>query len=140
MRLGALWRHNDIMIRRIMLKMDYDILNVHFSYFIYLQSSTNTKLSSCFEYRELMIVSKYVVGGGLWRLLYINLSITSTRPLQSICSLFWLYVWYHYVYIHNLCTFYDSFQVMKFISNYINRQIQSTTGEKLSACSPSSTR
>jgi hypothetical protein len=41
-----------------------DIFNVHFSYFIYLQSSTNTKLSSCFEDRELMSVSKYVVGGG----------------------------------------------------------------------------
>jgi hypothetical protein len=55
-----------------------------------------------------MIVSKYFVGGGLWRLLNINLFITSVRPLKSIFSLFWLYIWYHYVYIHNFCTFYDS--------------------------------
>jgi hypothetical protein len=34
-----------------------------------------------------MIVSKYFVGGGLWRLLNINLFITSARPLKSICSL-----------------------------------------------------
>ena len=49
---------------------------------------------------------------------HINLFITSARPLKSICSLFWLYIWDHYVYIHvyNPCTFYDSFQVMKFIS------------------------
>jgi hypothetical protein len=46
-------------------------------------SSTNTKLSSCFEYRGLMIVSKYFVGGGLWRLLNINLFITSARPLNQ---------------------------------------------------------
>jgi hypothetical protein len=52
------------------------------------QSSTNTKLSSCFEYKGLMIVSKYFVGGGLWRLLNINLFITSARPLKSIFSLF----------------------------------------------------
>ena len=39
-----------------------------------------TVLSSCFEYRGLMIVSKYFVGGGLWRLLNINLFITSARP------------------------------------------------------------
>jgi hypothetical protein len=62
-----------------------------------------SKLSSCFEYRGLMIVSKYFVGGGLWRLLNINLFITSARPLKSIFSLFWLYIWDHYVYIHNLC-------------------------------------
>jgi hypothetical protein len=48
------------------------------------QSSTNTKLSSCFEYRGLMIISRYVVGGGLWRLLNINLFRTSARPLKSI--------------------------------------------------------
>jgi hypothetical protein len=47
-----------------------------------------------------MIISKYFVGGGLWRLLNINLFITSTRPLKSIFSLFWLYIWDHY--IHNL--------------------------------------
>jgi hypothetical protein len=41
-----------------------------------------------FEYRELMIISKYFVGGGLWRLLNINLFITSARPLKSIFSLF----------------------------------------------------
>jgi hypothetical protein len=35
-----------------------------------------------------MIVSKYFVGGGLWRLLNINLFITSARPLKSIISLF----------------------------------------------------
>jgi hypothetical protein len=35
-----------------------------------------------------MIISKYVVGGGLWRLLNINLFITSGRPLKSIFSLF----------------------------------------------------
>jgi hypothetical protein len=35
-----------------------------------------------------MIVSKYVVGGGLWRLLNINLFITSARTLKSIVSLF----------------------------------------------------
>ena len=70
------------------------------------QSSTNTKLSSCFENRVLMIVSKYFVGGELWKLFNINLLIASIRPLKSD----------HYVYIHNLSTFYDSFQVMKFIS------------------------
>jgi hypothetical protein len=59
-------------------------------------SSTSTKLSSCFEYRGLMIISKYVVGGGLWRLLNINLFITSARPLKSIFALFggrlWRYI------------------------------------------------
>jgi hypothetical protein len=35
-----------------------------------------------------MIVSKYFVGGGLWRLLNINLLITSARTLKSIFSLF----------------------------------------------------
>jgi hypothetical protein len=40
------------------------------------------------EYRGLMIISKYFVGGGLWRLLNINLFITSARPLKSIFSLF----------------------------------------------------
>jgi hypothetical protein len=34
-----------------------------------------------------MIISKYFVGGGLWRLLNINLFITSARPLKSIFSL-----------------------------------------------------
>jgi hypothetical protein len=34
-----------------------------------------------------MIVSKYFAGGGLWRLLNINLFITSARPLKSIFSL-----------------------------------------------------
>jgi hypothetical protein len=34
-----------------------------------------------------MIVSTYFVGGGLWRLLNINLFITSARPLKSIFSL-----------------------------------------------------
>jgi hypothetical protein len=38
--------------------------------------------------RGLMIISKYFVGGGLWRLLNINLFITSARPLKSIFSLF----------------------------------------------------
>jgi hypothetical protein len=86
----------------------------------------NTKLSSWFEYRVLMIVSKYFAGGGLWRLLNINLFITSTRPLISIFSLFWLYIWDHYVYIHNLCTFYDSFQVMTILHQQ-NILIQSLT-------------
>jgi hypothetical protein len=49
-----------------------------------------------------IIKCTYFVGGGLWRLLNINLVITSARPLKSIFSLFWLYIWYHYVYIHNL--------------------------------------
>jgi hypothetical protein len=44
--------------------------------------------SSCFEHRGLMIISKYFVGGGLWRLLNINLFITSARHLKSIFSLF----------------------------------------------------
>jgi hypothetical protein len=35
-----------------------------------------------------MIVSKYFVGGGLWRLLNTNLFITWGRPLKSIFSLF----------------------------------------------------
>jgi hypothetical protein len=35
-----------------------------------------------------MIISKYFVGGGLWRLLNINLFITAARPLKSIFSLF----------------------------------------------------
>jgi hypothetical protein len=35
-----------------------------------------------------MIVSKYVVGGGLWRLLNINSFIISARPLKTIFSLF----------------------------------------------------
>jgi hypothetical protein len=35
-----------------------------------------------------MIISKYFVGGGLWRLLNIDLFITSARPLKSIFSLF----------------------------------------------------
>jgi hypothetical protein len=35
-----------------------------------------------------MIVSKYFAGGGLWRLLNINLFITAARPLKSIFSLF----------------------------------------------------
>jgi hypothetical protein len=35
-----------------------------------------------------MIISKYVVGGGLWRLLNINLFITAARPLKSIFSLY----------------------------------------------------
>jgi hypothetical protein len=35
-----------------------------------------------------MIVSKYFVGGGLWRLLNIDLFITSARSSKSICSLF----------------------------------------------------
>ena len=43
------------------------------------QSSTNTKLGSCFEYRGLMIESTYFVGGGLRRLLNINLFIASVR-------------------------------------------------------------
>ena len=47
-----------------------------------------------------MIITKYFVGGGLWRLLNINLFITSARPLKSIFSLFRLYIWDHY--IHNL--------------------------------------
>jgi hypothetical protein len=51
-----------------------------------LWSSTNTKLSSCFEYRWLMIISKYFVGGGLWRLLNINLFITAARPLKPIVN------------------------------------------------------
>jgi hypothetical protein len=57
-----------------MLKMDYKRhIECTFSlFYIPPQSSTNTKLSSCFEYRGLMIVSKYFVGGGLWRLLNIN--------------------------------------------------------------------
>ena len=40
-----------------------------------------------------MIVSKYFVGGGLWRLLNINLFIISARPLKSTFSLFWLYIY-----------------------------------------------
>jgi hypothetical protein len=58
----------------------------------------------CVEHRGLMIVSKYFVGGGLWKLLNINLCITSTRPLKSIFSLFWLYIWdpYVYIYIHTI--------------------------------------
>jgi hypothetical protein len=39
----------------------------------------NLKLSSCFENRGLMIISKYFVGGGMWRLLNINLFITKTE-------------------------------------------------------------
>jgi hypothetical protein len=35
-----------------------------------------------------MIVSKKFVGGGLWRLLDINLFIASARSLKSIFSLF----------------------------------------------------
>jgi hypothetical protein len=35
-----------------------------------------------------MIISKYFFGGGLWRLLNINLFIASARPLKSIFSLF----------------------------------------------------
>jgi hypothetical protein len=35
-----------------------------------------------------MIISKYFVGGGLWRLLNINLLITAARSLKSIVSLF----------------------------------------------------
>jgi hypothetical protein len=33
----------------------------------------------------------------LWRLLNINLFITSAIPLKSIFSLFWLYIWDHYI-------------------------------------------
>jgi hypothetical protein len=40
------------------------------------------------NYRGLMIVSKYFVGRGLWRLLNIDLFITSARPLKSIFLLF----------------------------------------------------
>jgi hypothetical protein len=40
------------------------------------------------QYRGLMIITKYFVGGGLWRLLNINLFITSARPIKSIFSLF----------------------------------------------------
>jgi hypothetical protein len=35
-----------------------------------------------------LIISKYFVGGGLWRLLNINLFITAARPLKSIFSLY----------------------------------------------------
>jgi hypothetical protein len=49
-----------------------------------------------------MIVSTYFVGGRLRRLLNINLFITSARPLKSLFSLFWLYIWDHYVYIYNI--------------------------------------
>jgi hypothetical protein len=35
-----------------------------------------------------VIISKYFVGGGLWRLLNINLFIASARPLKSIFLLF----------------------------------------------------
>jgi hypothetical protein len=55
---------------------------------VYRDRSNPFKLSSCFEYRRLMIVSKYFVGGGLWRLLNINLFITAARLLKSIFSLF----------------------------------------------------
>ena len=34
-----------------------------------------------------MILSKYFVGGGLWRLLNINLFITSARPKRHFCRL-----------------------------------------------------
>ena len=66
------------------------------------QSSTNTKLSSCFEHRGLMIISKYFVGGGLWRLLNINLFITSARPLKSIFSLLVLIVYMRPLYTQSV--------------------------------------
>jgi small-conductance mechanosensitive channel len=76
-------------------------------------------------YMELIVPSSfYRVDAGLHVLscspsLNISLSITSARPLKSISSFFWMYIWYHYVYIHNLCTFYDSFQVMKLLIRLI---------------------
>jgi hypothetical protein len=51
------------------LKMDYKrhIQCTFWLFYIPPQSSINTKLSSCLEYRGLMIVSKYFVGGRLWK-------------------------------------------------------------------------
>jgi hypothetical protein len=69
--------------------IDAGLHTLSFSLGFNVHSSTNTKLSSCFEYRWLMIISKYFVGGGLWRLLNINLFITAARPLKSIVSLFY---------------------------------------------------
>jgi hypothetical protein len=71
----------------------------------------------------------------LWRLLNINLFITSARPIKSIFSLFWLYIRDHYVYIHNLCTFYDSFQATSTILHQQNILIQSLTLYSQNNCS-----
>jgi hypothetical protein len=63
---------------------------------------SNTKMSSkCLEYLNIF-------------LLFFKKFSTSRNPLKSIFSLFWLYIWDHY--INNLCTFHDSFEVMKSIS------------------------
>jgi hypothetical protein len=52
----------------------------------------------------------------LWRLLNINSFIISARPLKTIFSLFWLYIWYHYVYIHNLL--YGTYSPQFFLSHW----------------------
>jgi hypothetical protein len=96
----TVFKINTIIYRNISYLHQHALMNfITWLFYIPPQSSTNNKLSSCFEYRGLMIVSKYYVGGGLWRLLNINLLIMMTLWRHNAPNFTERYIFWKFVYI-----------------------------------------
>jgi hypothetical protein len=75
-----------------------------------------------------MIVSKYFVGGGLWRWLNINLFITSARPLKSIFSQQNILIQSLTLYTQNNCSiscWWKTVEVYKIAKMYIEYVVYS---------------